>query len=520
MAVDNTTGSVTVFNADTNTIIGTVTAGGSTASGDCSITADGTRGFFTRFNSTVSVVDLAATPPVLGGAPNPIPIANLGEDTALSPDEKFLLVCDGSAPAAISVIRVANQTQVSTFNTGDCNSIDVCSDNSVLVTSFNTNRVRRLVLSAAGTLSDTGESLSSPIPNNVTCAPGATSGIVMQRNGTVTSFKIPGLTPVTTRTLDTTPLVGVFNSTGDRAFVRTSGGTLRGFTFDQTTGALGAAPLFTVATAAAQTFFGMDQLAIHPSDSSLYVTVPGAIQIRSTTTGGLVGTIVGGLLSGASGVCFGANRNQAPVAKCADRTVPADGTCHADASVDDGSFDPDGDAFTCTQEPAGPYGEGTTSVTLTCTDDQGASSSCTATVTVVDETPPVVTTTNPAPLFPPNHEYRTIDVASDCIVSIQDACDGTLDTASHTQVTCCTSDEPDNGLGDGNTTDDCVIVDNHTVNVRAERAGGGNGRVYTIHFTVTDDSNNSSDFTCAVSVPHSENGDAAIDDGPQTTCGE
>ena len=75
------------------------------------------------------------------------------------------------------------------------------------------------------------------------------------------------------------------------------------------------------------------------------------------------------------------------------------------------------------------------------------------------------------------------------------------------------SADPVNGLGDGDTANDCVIVDSHSVNVRAERSGNGNGRVYTIHYTVTDDSNNASDQTCIVTVPHSQNGSTALYDG-------
>lgn len=83
--------------------------------------------------------------------------------------------------------------------------------------------------------------------------------------------------------------------------------------------------------------------------------------------------------------------NLAPVAKCADRTVVGDGVCSGGASVDDGSFDPDGNLVGCTQTPAGPYtGAGTHAVTLTCTDTAGLSASCTATVTVVDLAPPSI----------------------------------------------------------------------------------------------------------------------------------
>jgi hypothetical protein len=47
--------------------------------------------------------------------------------------------------------------------------------------------------------------------------------------------------------------------------------------------------------------------------------------------------------------------------------------------------------------------------------------------------------------------------------------------------------------------------------------GGGNGRVYTITFNVTDSSGNIATATAKVTVPHSQNGAPAVDDGPQYT---
>jgi hypothetical protein len=81
-----------------------------------------------------------------------------------------------------------------------------------------------------------------------------------------------------------------------------------------------------------------------------------------------------------------------PIAKCKNVTVntgPTDTTCTAPASIDDGSNDPDGDTITLSQSPAGPYPKGTTNnVVLTVTDKFGATATCTANVTVVDNTPP------------------------------------------------------------------------------------------------------------------------------------
>jgi hypothetical protein len=84
--------------------------------------------------------------------------------------------------------------------------------------------------------------------------------------------------------------------------------------------------------------------------------------------------------------------NKPPVAMCANVTVSADSNCAADASIDNGSFDPDaGDTITNrVQTPPGPYGLGTNLVILTVTDSHGASSSCQGTVIVVDTTPPSI----------------------------------------------------------------------------------------------------------------------------------
>jgi hypothetical protein len=63
----------------------------------------------------------------------------------------------------------------------------------------------------------------------------------------------------------------------------------------------------------------------------------------------------------------------------------------APEDVDNGSYDPDGDPITLSLSPAGSYPLGDTPVTLTVTDDSGEVGTCTATITVVDTTPPEIT---------------------------------------------------------------------------------------------------------------------------------
>lgn len=160
---------------------------------------------------------------------------------------------------------------------------------------------------------------------------------------------------------------------------------------------------------------------------------------------------------------------------------------------------------------------GTTMVTSTATDAAGNSRSCNFTVTVKDATGPVITTNGQTiELWPPNHKYKTINI-TDLVVSASDLCDPAVNLSS-VRIARVTSDEPNNSGGDGNTTNDIVIAtDCKSVQLRSERMGNGNGRVYTITFKVTDASGNVSTATAKVTVPHSQNGSPAIDDGPHYT---
>ncbi|MGK2863265.1 MAG: T9SS type A sorting domain-containing protein [Chitinophagaceae bacterium] len=275
--------------------------------------------------------------------------------------------------------------------------------------------------------------------------------------------------------------------------------------------------------------------------------------------------------------------NQPPVAECKSITVYLDANGLASISssdVDNGSSDPDGDpltfslsksSFTCAD-----LGENT--VTLTVTDDEDASSSCEAIVTVVDNLAPVITcpagitvscaaevppvntasvtttdncpvtvthtgdvitnqtcvnrftltrtymvkdasgneasctqviivndnlapvisnlTVSPSSLWPPNHKMHDITVN----YHLTDNC-----ISSPSSSLSVTSNEPVNGTGDGDTAPDWSITNNHSVKVRAERAGNGNGRIYTITVSSNDGCNPTSTATATVKVPKSNN---------------
>jgi len=188
-----------------------------------------------------------------------------------------------------------------------------------------------------------------------------------------------------------------------------------------------------------------------------------------------------------------------PVALCKDVTVNAGLTCTASASINNGSYIPGGSPITLTQSPTGPYPKGDTLVTLTVTNTQGASTQCTGIVTVIDEVPPTISNASviPSTLWPPNHQMVPVTLT----VTATDNCGGT----PVCKIISVSSNEPINGLGDGDTAPDWQVTGNLTVNLRSERSGKGNGRIYTINLKCGDAAGNlSNQGRVTVNVPKSQ----------------
>lgn len=186
-------------------------------------------------------------------------------------------------------------------------------------------------------------------------------------------------------------------------------------------------------------------------------------------------------------------------------TVTADGVCQAvvpdaipDAVASDNCSDEHHLVFV-QEPPAGTtLGLGTHVISIQVTDEAGNSTTATTTYTVIDVTPPDIIDAVPsqATLWPPNHKMVPVTVS----VGVDDACD----SAVQCEITSVTSNEPINGIGDGNTEPDWEIVPPLTVNLRAERAGPLTGRVYTLGVICTDAAGNASSTTTTVSVPHDQ----------------
>jgi uncharacterized repeat protein (TIGR01451 family) len=165
-----------------------------------------------------------------------------------------------------------------------------------------------------------------------------------------------------------------------------------------------------------------------------------------------------------------------------------------------------------------PYPKGTTTITWTATDHATPTnnqSSCIQTITVEDHEAPVITTNGLTPvLWPANHAYHKFNV-TDFVTAVTDNCD-TL-SVSNVVIQQVTSDEVENGPGSGDTFNDIVIAaDCKSVQLRAERANNGDGRVYTITFKVTDSSGNVGTKTAKIHVPKNL-GVLVVDSGPNYT---
>jgi uncharacterized repeat protein (TIGR01451 family) len=165
-----------------------------------------------------------------------------------------------------------------------------------------------------------------------------------------------------------------------------------------------------------------------------------------------------------------------------------------------------------------PYPVGTTTITWTAKDASNNTTTGVQTIKVKDATAPVIVlTTNTISLTPPNHQYITFTI-SDLVASVSDLCDTSVDI-SDVVISQVTSDEPEdaNGNGDGNTQNDIVITpDCKSLQVRSERSGNGDGRVYTVTLKVKDSSGNVATATRKIFVPNSG---PVVDSGTQYTVG-
>ncbi len=214
-------------------------------------------------------------------------------------------------------------------------------------------------------------------------------------------------------------------------------------------------------------------------------------------------SVVGAVGDGENGASAGAayvfDGNRPPVVRCrgAAADTPPD-ACVAHASVERGSFDPDGDPLVFSQDPPGPYGLGVHLVTMFARDDRGGVNSCKATITVRDIIRPDISVAlDPMQLWPPDQRLRRVTAS----VVAEDGCGSPRVT-----LVSITNSEADGGSGGGQTEPDIQDAELGTPDfdfaLRAKRDPEGGGRVYAVVYKAMDGSGNESSASAIVKVPH------------------
>ena len=135
---------------------------------------------------------------------------------------------------------------------------------------------------------------------------------------------------------------------------------------------------------------------------------------------------------------------------------------------------------------------GTTTVNAS---SSASAATCAFNVVVTDVQPPTISNVSATPSVIAEWNHKMVDVTVNYTSSDNSG-------ASSVCSLTVTSSEPLNGTGDGNTAPDWEIVDAHRVRLRAERAGNGTDRTYTITITCVDAAGNTATASTTVVVPH------------------
>ena len=134
-------------------------------------------------------------------------------------------------------------------------------------------------------------------------------------------------------------------------------------------------------------------------------------------------------------------------------------------------------------------------------DPQPANNVASVSTAVVDTTAPnLVLSANPSVLWPPDHKLVPVTIT----VTTTDVCDSNPTI----RLVSITSNEGTNAPGSGSTSPDIqgatFGTDDRQFELRAERSGGGTGRIYTITYEAQDKSGNKATRSVTVTVPKNQ----------------
>jgi hypothetical protein len=306
MVVDKS-GAITVIDPIASAEVGSVPIEPSYNGYDCAITSDGTLGFMTDFTNRVWVVDVATRPPHVPAESSPIDISIPGEDISATSDGRFMLICGGSA--YVSVIDVASRTEINSNPLeGYCTAVDVCRDGSVLLViddGYGNQALVRRVIDDSGELHNASGFLKLFDPMNVTCSPNGRSAVVVTYGGTLGSLLVPELTSVSYQHLSKSDGVsGVMAPDGTKFYARVASGDVEAFTYDQDTGVLGGAPIFSVSAGPVSPLYGVEQVTLDHTGTKLYIPDSHLVRVFDAGSGAMLSSIATSDVPRPAGVCF------------------------------------------------------------------------------------------------------------------------------------------------------------------------------------------------------------------------
>lgn len=370
---------VSVIDTVSNTITATIPVG--SVPDSLALTPDGAFLYVSNGgSSTVSVVDTSTNTVVAT-----VPVGNTPFSIAMTPSGAFAYVANLRGNS-VSVIDTSTNTVMATIPVGRTpEGVAITPDGAFAYVTNNSDNNVSVIDTSANTVIATVP--AGRLPGPVAVSPDGTAAYV----GVFVSPGVGGVSVIDTATntviasvqVGNQPFGMVFTPNGAFAYVANFVGS--------SVSVIDTATTTVVATISSGSARTPAAAATTPDGAFVYTANFNSnnVSVIDTATNTIVTLIPG--LSGPGGIAIPQNQNRAPTASCQDVTVAAGPSCTATASVDNGSFDPDGDMLTLGQTPPAPYSLGATSVTLTATDPFGASGQCTATVTVVDSTTPMIT---------------------------------------------------------------------------------------------------------------------------------
>lgn len=289
---ENSNRRISIFDTDTLGLIQQIPLAADVI--DVAITSDNRKAVVSSFNSkTMFQIDLRKIPAqVVASAVSPTFL----EDVQLTPDDRFALSVDGSASNQdIVSYSLKKNDFVSTLPTSaQAVAVSPTGNGLVLTAEYSANKVRRFIIQRNGTLTDTGQEIAAGNnPININFSPDGSFAFVAGTSNTVTvlSTIIPDrISLISTVTASFNPQSMAVASDGSHVFVL--GLTnVDIFAFDPVAGSLTLERSFAHGLGITS-YYGVDQIALDPSETRLFISASGQVAVFSTF-GTKLGTVSG-----------------------------------------------------------------------------------------------------------------------------------------------------------------------------------------------------------------------------------